>query len=164
MYQNKIDITMAQEDLTTADAAQTTLEGVYEFCVSVPVEERKRLFKLGDQSMAFAYQILELAKINVDLLPRNLDLTAIERDMVAWEQLSDRSLRMRQLAERMEHTTMLLGSDFLGGTLAAYKALQLNGKAAGLEAVLADIGQRFAKRLKTVAEPTTPVPAPETMA
>ncbi|RYD70698.1 MAG: hypothetical protein EOP84_26245 [Verrucomicrobiaceae bacterium] len=94
------------------------------------------------------------------LLPRNLDLAAIERDMVAWEQLSDRSLRMKQLAERMEHTTMLLGSDFLTGTLAAYKALQLNGKTAGLEAVLGDVGQRFARKKKTQQAPVVPAPAP----
>ncbi len=160
MYQDQIDVTMAAEDLTSADGAQTTLETVFGFCRSIPADKRKRLFKLGDQTVAFAYQILELAKNNADLLPRNLDLAAIERDMIAWEQLSDRSLRMRQLAERMEHTTMLVGSDFLGGTLATYKALQLNGKAAGLESVLADIGQRFLRKRKVTQVPTEPAPAP----
>ena len=144
-------MTVAAEALTTVDAAQTTLEETLNFITSVPVNERRRLFKIGDNTEAFAARILELAKRNLDLLPRGLDLAVIERDKAAREQLLPRLYRMRQFVERLEHTVMLLGVDYLAGTRAAYRALKANGKTAGLEDVLADIGQCFAHARKSTS-------------
>ena len=159
MYKDNVDMTVAAEALTTADTAQTTLETTFNFVTSVPVNERRKLFKIGTNTEEFAARILELAKRNLDLLPRGLDLDAIERDKVAREQLLPRLDRMRQFVERLEHTVMLLGVDYLAGTRAAYRSLQANGKTAGLEDLLTDIGQCFARprRSKTTA-PEQPAP------
>ncbi len=78
----------------------------------------------------------------------------VERDKVAREQLLPRLDRLRPLVERLEHTVMLLGGDYLAGTRVAYRSLQANGKTAGLEHLLADIGQCFAYPRKLAA--TTP--------
>lgn len=154
MHTNLIDLTLAAEDLTAVDAALTAQEAVFEFAYSMAVSERAALYKIGPSTEVFAARILDLAKRNLELLPRGLDLTAIERDKVAREQLIPRLDRMRQMTERLTHFVMLLGSDYLGGTRAAYRALQANGKAAGLEDLLSDIGQCFAR-------PRTPVPPSE---
>ena len=154
MHTNLIDLTLAAEDLTAVDAALTAQEEVFEFAYSMEVSERAALYKIGPSTEVFAARILDLAKRNLELLPRGLDLAAIERDKVAREQLIPRLDRMRQMTERLTHFVMLLGSDYLGGTRAAYRALQANGKAAGLEDLLADIGQCFAR-------PRTPVPPSE---
>lgn len=160
MYKDIVDMTVSAEALTTVDTAQTTLETTLNFVASVPVNERRKLFKIGSNTEEFAARILELAKHNLDLLPRGLDLDAIERDKVAREQLIPRLDRMRQLVERLEHTVMLLGVDYLAGTRVAYRSLKANGKTAGLEDLLADIGQCFAHPRKPAA--TTAVePAPD---
>src|SRR6478735_1833125 len=154
MFKNLIDMTVGAESLTTVDTAQTTLETTFNFATSVPVDERMKLFKIGANTEEFAARILELAKRNIDLLPRGLDLDAIERDKVAREQLIPRLDRLRQFVERLEHTVLLLGVDYLAGTRVAYRSLKANGKTAGLEDLLADIGQCFAHPRKPAA--TTP--------
>ncbi len=155
MYQNHVDQTLAAEDLASVDAAQDTLEQIFSFAYSMAVSERAALYKIGPNTEVFAHRILDLAKRNPDLLPRGLDIAAIERDKTTRDQLIPRLDRMRQLVERLTHLVMLLGSDYLGGTRCAYRSLQANGKAAGLEDLLADIGQCFARVRKTTATPPT---------
>jgi hypothetical protein len=156
MHTNLIDLILAAEDLTALDASLTTQEQLLEFAFSMEVSDRAALFKIGPNTEVFAARILDLAKRNPDLLPGGLDLAAIERDKVAREQLIPRLDRMRQMTERLTHFVMLLGSDYLGGTRAAYRALQANGKAAGIEDLLGDIGQCFARPRRA-----TPVPPSE---
>ncbi|RYD74922.1 MAG: hypothetical protein EOP84_19130 [Verrucomicrobiaceae bacterium] len=155
MHKNLIDITITAEDLAALDTALTAQETLLSFAASLEVTERSALYKIGPGTEVFAARILDLAKRNPDLLPRGLDLTAIERDKVAREQLVPRLDRMRQMTERLSHVVMLLGSDYLGGTRSAYRSMQANGKAAGIEELLADIGKCFAKT-RTPAAPTAP--------
>ncbi|MHA3770859.1 hypothetical protein ACXR0O_04905 [Verrucomicrobiota bacterium sgz303538] len=157
MFKDRIDLAIAPEDHTAVDAAQLAIEQKYSFTQSLPVEDRKSLLKLGSETEVFANRILELAKLNLDLLPKGIDLAKIERDKTAREELLPRLQRMRQMTERMEHTIMLLGTDYLSGTLCLYRSLQANGKAAGIEDLLADIGHCFSKRrkAKTPEQPGT---------
>ena len=148
MYKDRIDLAITAEDHTAVDAAQLAIEQKYSFMQSLPVADRKSLFKLGSDTEVFANQILDLAKRNLDLLPKGIDLAKIERDKTAREDLVPRLQRMRQMTERLEHTVMLLGTDYLSGTLCLYRSLQANGKAYGLEELLADIGACFSKRRK----------------
>ncbi|MHA3771723.1 hypothetical protein ACXR0O_09330 [Verrucomicrobiota bacterium sgz303538] len=157
MYKDRIDLAITPEDHTAVDAALLAIEQKYNFTQSLPVEDRKSLYKLAIDKEAFANQILDLAKANLDLLPKGIDLAKIERDKTAREALLSRLQRMRQMTERLEHTVMLLGTDYLSGTLCLYRSLQANGRDAGIEELLADIGHCFSKgrKVKTPEQPGT---------
>ena len=100
MYKDRIDLAVTPEDHTAVDTALLAIEQKYNFTQSLPVGDRKSLYKLGIDKEAFANQILDLAKANLDLLPKGIDLAKIERDKTAREALLPRLQRMRQMVER----------------------------------------------------------------
>lgn len=158
MYKDQIDITLANEDLTTFDTSLTAIETATEqILMSLPPEEIKRLAKIGFKTETFAYKALEIGKLNPGLLPRDLDLTKIERDVLAREQLAIRFVRVKQLYDKMHATMLLLGTDFYQGALAIYRALKANGRDAGLTTLLAELGVAFERpSQKKKPQPTPP--------
>ena len=97
MYKDLVDFTIGAEALTAIDGGLTDVEtNTDTFLVALPPEEIKRLAKIGLKTETFAYKALELGKLNIDLLPRNLDLDKLERDVAAREQLAIRFARIKR--------------------------------------------------------------------
>ncbi|RYD82183.1 MAG: hypothetical protein EOP84_09805 [Verrucomicrobiaceae bacterium] len=158
MYKDLLDFTIVAEDSTAIAAALTEIEDIVEaFTLSLPPEEAKRLLKIGMKTETFSYKALEVGKLHPGLLPRDLDLTRIDRDVAARETLMVHFIRIQRLHNLLQSTLAVLGADFYAGGRAIYRALKANGREAGLESVLAELGVAFARALKTT-EPDEPAP------
>ena len=90
------------------------------------------------------------------MIPPRIGTLRMARNVKTWQTLRQHYTRMQQLVERMDHSVMLLGMDIIQDALALYRSLKAHGKTAGLEELLANIGQRFAKRRLIEPEPTEP--------
>jgi hypothetical protein len=156
MYRNIQDGSIAAEDIVEIDAAITTLETKLIILVGLTGAERQSLQGLGPQSASFADQALLAGQQNAGLMPRDLNLAAIQRDKVLRETLLPRFERMRHLTTKMDHTIHLAGAEYYSGGLAIYRALRAFGRGFGLDDLIAELGRRFA-RTKAKTEP-----APET--
>jgi hypothetical protein len=145
MITEKIDHMFVAEDITAALAAETTLEEKFAFCRSLEPEVRHSLYKIGPETESFVTRVVDLAKRNLDLIPRGIDVTAVDRNIATRDELRGHHDRMQQLVERMDHSVMLIGAQILQDVLAMYRSLKANGTTAGIEELLAEIGQRFAR-------------------
>ena len=160
MLTTRIDHSFAAEDLLAVAGAENVLETTFAFCVSLTPKERHDMYKLGGKSESFVHRILDLASLNPDLVPGRISTTHMARNIQTWQTLRQHHARVQQLVERMDHSVMLLGMDIIQDALGLYRSLQAHGKAAGIEELLADIGQRFSRRKATETEPTEGAEAP----
>jgi hypothetical protein len=159
MFKDRIRTVAVAEDLQLVDAAITTIEAKMPYLVGLMSAERLSLLGMGPQNESFANQALQAAIQHPDLMPNGLSVAAIQADKDLREALLPRFERLRVLTTKMDNTILVLGSEFFGGALAIYKALQAFGKEAGITELLADLKRRF-HRAKVATE-TTPTPNPE---
>ena len=154
MYNDRIDLTLAPEDLTAADAALDTVEQKFAALPTVSDQDRKHYAKMGLKNAAIVFQILEVGRMNPDLLPRGLDLAKVERDLKAREELMPRLIQSQRVTERLEDSVLLLGVDLYAAALSIYYSLKRNAQTAAMKSTVAELSQAFARPRK----PKEPAP------
>ncbi|MFD0740398.1 hypothetical protein ACFQZQ_14025 [Lysobacter koreensis] len=115
--------------------------------------QRRSLIKMGDGSEAFCRKAFDVMRENADLLPRNLDLAEMGRDLASHDALNARLQRLTRLLEKVRDTDMALGSDVMVAALGGYAILKVAGKGEGLDAVNRDLGKRFEGNGPRAVEP-----------
>lgn len=105
--------------------------------------QRRRLAKMGDGSEAFCRKAHDAMRENPTLLPFNLDLAEMGRDLASHDALNTRMVRLTRLLEKVRDTDMALGSEVMVAALSGYGFLKLAGKGEGLDAVSRELGKRF---------------------
>ncbi|MBE9180880.1 hypothetical protein IQ268_20175 [Oculatella sp. LEGE 06141] len=143
---NKISATLTQTDRDAALAAIATLKEKLPFLVDLTTEERKALPKMGDKSRAFVSKALEVATQNPDVLPRSFDLEEMRKDVYLFEAMYSLVVAVTQLQELLDDTYVAVGSEAYSAALQVYTYAKASGQGAGLEAVVEEMGQRFARK------------------
>lgn len=154
MLKNTFSAVLPAEDLIEIDAAITTLENKFPFLVGLEAEYRRTLNGMGPQTASFAGQALQAALMHPGLIPADLNVPVIRADKELRELMLPRYERIRALKTKMDHTLLLVGSEYYGGALAIYKALKAFGRAAGLEDLLSDLKRRFSRARRELTAPT----------
>lgn len=139
------------------DAALAALEQALEpMLVPLAPDARRRMVKMGDGSEAFCRRSLDAMRENSGLLPRNLDVEEMARDLATHDALAGRLLRLTRLVEKAGDTDMALGSDVMAAALEGYAFLKIAGKGEGLDGLRRELGKRFeANGQRRGAEPAT---------
>lgn len=113
-------------------------------------EERKALPKMGDKSRAFVSKALEVATQNPEFLPRSFDLDEMRKDVQLFEALYPVLLSLTQFQELVDDTFLAVGSEAYAAALQVYTYAKASGQGAGLETVVEEMGQRFARKSRKV--------------
>ena len=74
-YQN-ISAKLTETDLQEIKAALATIEAKLPFLIHLTVEERRKLFKMGNKSLAFISNSLTAAQSNPNILPASFDFSS----------------------------------------------------------------------------------------
>ena len=145
MSQNIAAVHFDEAQWAALDQALATLEQTCSpILVSLDgVRGRRKLCKMGDGSEAFCRKALDAMRENSDLLPGNLDVAEMARDLADHDALNARLTRLLQLVERMRDTDMALGSDVMVAALLGFQVLRLAGKGQGLDGTSNELGKRF---------------------
>ena len=157
MNRNLVSITFAEQRVANILAAITTLETELVDLVSIPAEQRRELFKMGDKSEVFCRETLGVLADNPKLVPESLGLPEAQADLAALDALRPMLRRLQQLTERAESTELALGVDIFGAALEGYGLLKVSGKHHGLEGKRRELSARFVRAAKVTA--AEPVPA-----
>ena len=125
--------------------AISTIKEKLPFLVDLSSDDRKALPKMGDKSRAFVSIALEVAVQNPEFLPRSFDLEEMRKDVQLFEALYPvlRSLTQLQL---VDDTTLAVGSEAYAAALQVYNYAKASGQGAGLDAVVVEMGRRFARK------------------
>jgi hypothetical protein len=150
MADNRISASFSQSDRLAVMQAIATIREKLPFLVGLTIEERKSLPKLGDKSRAFVARALEVGTQNPDFLPRSFDLYEMRRDVELFEALYPVLLSLTQLQELVDDTVMAVGSEAYAAGLIVYNYAKASGKGTGLDAVVDEMGRRFARKPRRV--------------
>lgn len=161
MSQDLVSYHLDDTQWAAADAAIAALEtALGPMLISLTPAQRRRLVKMGDASEPFSRKALAVMAENIQLLPRNLDVTEMRRDLEAHDALNARMVRLAQLGEKLADTEMALGSDVMALALEGYAILKVNGKGEGLDGLKRVLKRRFDSNGVTPAPAPTPAVAP----
>ncbi len=141
-----ISATLTKEDQNAVMDAVATIKAKLPFLVDLSAEERKALPKMGDKSRAFVSKALEVATQNPDFLPRSFDLEELRKDVQLFEALYPLLLSMTQLQELLDDTCLAVGSEAYAAALQVYSYAKASGNGGGMDAVVGEMGQRFARK------------------
>ncbi|NDJ18822.1 hypothetical protein [Myxacorys almedinensis] len=156
MSTGKISATLNDADQAAVMDAITTIKEKLPFLLSLTVDQRKALPKMGDKNQPFAHKALEVASQNSDFLPRSFDLEEMRRDVELLAELYPIMVAMTQLQSMIDDTYLKVGSEAYSSALQVYTYAKASGQGSGLEPLVAELGQRFARRTKREkSQPTT---------
>lgn len=153
-----ISATLTPEQRDAVMQAVATIKTNLPFLVDLSPEERKTLPKMGDKSQAFVSTALEVATQNPDFLPRSFDIEEFRKDVQLSETLYPLLLAIAQLHELLDDTYLAVGSEAYTAALQVYNYAKASGNVGGLDTLVEEMGQRFARKSRKSNPENTPMP------
>lgn len=141
-----ISAALTQADREAVMDAVATIKAKLPFLVDLSTQERKALPKMGDKSRAFVSKALEVGTQNPDFLPRSFDVEELRKDVQLFEALYPLLLSITQLQELLDDTCLAVGSEAYAAALQVYNYAKASGNMGGLDTLVGEMGQRFARK------------------
>ncbi len=142
-YQN-VNASISPQDMQEIKAALQTVQKKLPFLITLSVEERRKLFKMGDKSLAFVNNSVAAAQSNRDILPASFGVEELVRDYQLATTLTELLTSMRQLTEQVDDTLLAVGSDAMTSSLTVYDYVKTAAKKTpGLKTIAEQLGERF---------------------
>jgi hypothetical protein len=142
-YQN-VNASISSQDMQEIKAALQTVQKKLPFLITLSLDERRKLFKMGDKSLAFVNNSVAAAQSNRDILPASFDVEELVRDYQLATTLTELLTSMRQLTEQVDDTLLAVGSDAMTSSLTVYDYVKTAAKKTpGLKTIAEQLGERF---------------------
>ncbi len=142
-YQN-VNASISPEDIQEIKAALQTVQKKLPFLITLTTEERRKLVKMGDKSLAFVNNSVVAAQSNRDILPPSFAVEELVRDYQLTTTLTEILTSMRQLTEQVDDTLLAVGSDAMSSSLTVYDYVKTAAKKTpGLKTIAEQLGERF---------------------
>ncbi|BAZ00952.1 hypothetical protein NIES37_49500 [Tolypothrix tenuis PCC 7101] len=143
VYQN-ITGSLSPQDIQEIKASLQTIQQKLPFLITLSNEERRRLLKMGDKSLAFVNNSVTAAQSNRDILPASFDVEELVRDYQLATALTELLTSIRQLNEQVDDTLLAVGSEAMTSSLTVYDYVKTAAKKTpGLKTVAEQLGERF---------------------
>ncbi|MEH1802074.1 MAG: hypothetical protein V7L02_18945 [Nostoc sp.] len=142
-YQN-IAASLSPQDIHEIKAALQTVQKKMPFLITLSTEERRKLVKMGDKSLAFVNNSITAAQSNREILPATFDVEELVQDYQLAAALTELLTSMQQLTEQVDDTLMAVGSEAMTSSLTVYDYVKTaSKKTPGLKTVAEQLGERF---------------------
>ncbi|WP_341528282.1 hypothetical protein WKK05_02700 [Nostoc sp. UHCC 0302] len=142
-YQN-ITGSITPADIQEIKAALQIVQKKLPFLVTLSTEERRKLVKMGDKSLAFVNNSVTAAQSNREILPASFDVDEFVRDYQLATTLTELLISMRQLTEQVDDTLLAVGSEAMTSSLTVYDYVKTAAKKTpGLKTIAEQLGERF---------------------
>ena len=115
---------------------------------TLTADDRQALPKMGDKTVAFVNKSLEYARQNPSVVPSYLNMDEFAKDVEAVNKLFQVSAPLQKLAEGLDDTALMAGSEAYAAALAFYTSLKaaITAGETGLKNVYDDLSARFPGR------------------
>jgi hypothetical protein len=142
-YQN-IKASLSPQDIQEVKAALQTIQKKLPFLITLSNEERRKLLKMGDKSLAFVNNSVTAAQSNRDILPASFEVDELIQDYQLATALTELLTSMRQITEQVDDTLLAVGSEAMTSSLTVYDYVKTAAKKTpGLKTVAEQLGERF---------------------
>ncbi len=143
----RISFDIPDDDLQAVQAAvQTLMDKLMPHLVSVGAEEKRALAKMGSKSVDFVSKTLNYANTNPQFKPAFVDIDDFSSNVSAFGMLRSLQQPMSQIADMLDDSLTLAGSDALNSALAYYQSIKTAAKlnVPGAATIAEDLAARFA--------------------
>ena len=155
-YQN-ITATLSETDIQDIKVALQTIQQKLPFLITLTTDERRKLCKMGDKSIAFVNNSLTAAQANRNILPASFDIDEFVRDYQLTVSLTELLIGLRQVTEQVDDTLLAVGSETMSSSLTVYDYVKTAAKKTpGLKSLAEQLGERF-KALRVKSSKATSV-------
>lgn len=157
---NRIDVDIPAEDFAAIqNAIQVLQEKLLPHLITLSVDDRKQLPKMGDRNNGFVRKAVQYAREVPELVPRYVEVEQMEKDLKAVDLLSALCHPLEHLTASLDDTVLAAGSGAYSGSLAYYQAVKgaARSRVHGAQAIVDDLSARFvtATRASTMSTPET---------
>jgi hypothetical protein len=156
MNENRISLSFTDAEKQQINGAVQTLNGIFAAkLIALSNEDKKRLFKIGDDAIPFIEKVAHYAVTNPEFVPVYLDAGEFTKDFTAFTDLRGFGRLLSPIASNMEDTAMLAGSEADDFARMYYASVAQAAKLGvpGAQAIYEDLRSRFegqrVKRPKT---------------
>ncbi|SFB42993.1 hypothetical protein [Algoriphagus aquimarinus] len=149
--ENRVSITIPPADLKAInDAVKVLQEKLGPLLISLTVDERRALTKMGEASRPFAEKVMEYVVTNPEFLPPYSDVAEMQKDWKAINELGSVYNAINQLTSNLDDTLMEAGSEVMEQANMYYRSVQgaVKANVPSSKPVYADLRVRYEKRSK----------------
>jgi len=135
------------DDLQAVQAAVQTLQAkLIPHLVNIAPDDKRALTKMGSKSVDFVSKSLTYANTNPQFKPAFVDINSFSRDVAAFGVLRSLHQPVSQLADMLDDSLALTGSDAMTAALAYYQSVKTANKlnVPGAATISDDLATRFA--------------------
>ena len=135
------------DDLQAVQAAVQTLQSrLVPHLVNIGSDEKRALAKMGSKSVDFVSKTLTYATTNPHFKPAFVDIGNFSQDVAAFGVLRSLQQPVSQLADMLDDSLALTGSDAMNAALAYYQSVKTANKLnmPGAGTIADDLSARFA--------------------
>ena len=150
----------ASYDATTLEAAQSHLAEIQSQLPVRPAltpKQRQALATVGDKTLAFISQAVELCVANPEILPRAIEVEEMTEKAEAHANLLRLEARIEQTLEAVRDVRVQFGNELYAVSLAVYELAGRPYLGAAMKTGRATLERRVKKKTKP-ASPATPAP------
>lgn len=135
---------LTPQDIQEIKVALQTVQKKLPFLITLSTQERRKLVKMGDKSLAFVNNSVTAAQSNREILPATFDVEELVRDYQLATTLTELLISMQQITEQVDDTLLAVGSEAMTGSLTVYDYVKTaSKKTPGLKIVAEQLGERF---------------------
>jgi hypothetical protein len=152
-------ITASSYDATTLETAQNHLAAIQSQLPArraLTPKQRQALATVGDKSLAFVSQAVELCIANPEILPRAIDVAETSTKADAHANLVRLEARIEQTLEAVRDVRIQFGNELYAVSLAVYELTGRPFLGAGMKTGRSTLERRFKKA--KAANPVSPAP------
>lgn len=145
---NRISATATAAQIAAVKTALQTIATNLPFLIGLTNEERITLPKINVANKAFTEDAINAMVNNPTLLPSYFNVAEMQKDMLLFSQLDELNLLVNQLAEKINDTQLLAGSEAYVSALAAYRNFEAAASAgiSGADTIYDALKARFANQ------------------
>lgn len=157
---NKLSVVLTQAQIDAVKAAINTINTNLPMLLGLTLEERKTLPKVDVNNKIFVEDAINAMETNPSFLPAYFSVAELKKDLTLYQQLDPLLLEINKLAEKIDDTQMLAGSEAYVTALAAYRNFEAAAKAGiqGADTIYELLKARFAGQGSSVSATTTNEP------
>ena len=123
-YSNLISTQIPQEDLKEILGAIDFINRKLPELVVLSAEEKAALPKMKSNTIQFVHECLKLAKESPELVPKDVDVPEIKKDVDLVEGITKILIPLKLLMKKLKHSKMLAESEAYLPSLAIYNSNQ----------------------------------------
>lgn len=119
---NRLSAEFQDGAIDTILQALNTIRQQVPFLVSLTPQERKELPKLGEKTVGFDEKCVSYMRSNPEFLPGFIDPEEVDKDRALRSQLLRFAVDLQSLAQQVDDSLILVGSEILMADLAYYQS------------------------------------------